>query len=648
MDSEQTSGVGPAGHIRAAVGDSAVNALPARAWRLAPELPLADLDAAAPDVTRLQTQVLANRGVTGAAAVRAFLAADWHATPPAPLGLDAAVERLRWAHARGERVVVYGDFDADGLTSCAVMLLALRRCGIAAEYYVPSRTDEGRGLNDAAVRRLAEHSTTLIVTTDCGTANVAEVRLAASLGMDVIVTDHHPPQGEIAPAYAVVNPRRPGCPSREKNLAGVGVAFRVAEALLAEMIDATAADMALSSFLELVALGTIGDVAPLTSENWALTHAGLARLNTQPRAGLRALAEVIGLQVGTITERDISFALAPRLNAAGRMGDPMLALRLLVTDDPAEGANLARELQRHNEERQRATDAMMAEARAQVKEQCPDPTAHDPAVIAAYGEGWPLGIIGLVAGRLAEEYRRPALVASVNGTECRGSIRGPEGTNLVETLAQRAEWFRHFGGHAQAAGFTIARADLQALIEHLRMAVESTRGLATPPNVMSRPVARDAVIESALIPDELAADAADTELPNADVDAIAAPLNGPADGTPELLVDCRLPLRSVTPETYGALRRIGPFGPGFPPPVFLAPRVRVARCWRSGPEGRNLRVALRDGASERVALWKGQGALQPLVRAIAFAEVVYTLDSFPRADGPAELIMRVLALRPIE
>jgi single-stranded-DNA-specific exonuclease len=645
MDSEHTSGVGPpAGRVRAAVGDSAGSALPARAWRLAPELPLADLDAAAPDVTRLQTQMLANRGVIGAAAVRAFLAADWHATPPALLGLDVAVERLRRAHAQGERVVVYGDFDADGLTSCAVMLLALRRCGIAAEYYVPSRTDEGRGLNDAAVRRLAAQGIALIVTTDCGTANVAEVRLAASLGMDVIVTDHHPPQGEIAPAHAVVNPRRPGCPSREKNLAGVGVAFRVAEALLAEMTDAAVAATALSSFVELVALGTIGDVAPLTSENWTLTHAGLARLNTQPRAGLRALAEVIGLRVGTITERDISFALAPRLNAAGRMGDPMLALRLLVTDDPAEGATLARELQRHNEERQRATDAMMAEARAQVLAQGADAPNGGPAVIAAYGEGWPLGIIGLVAGRLAEEFGRPALVASVNGSECRGSIRGPEGTNLVETLAQRAEWLRHFGGHAQAAGFTIARADLQALIEHLRVAVESARGVVSPAAVVSR----DTVIESALAPDELAADIGDTESPTADVDAPAAPLNGPAEGAPELLVDCRLPLRSVTPETYSALRRLGPFGPGFPPPVFLAPRVRVARCWRSGPEGRNLRVALRDGTSERVALWKGQGALQPMVRAIAFAEVVYTLDSFPRADGPAELIMRVLALRPIE
>jgi single-stranded-DNA-specific exonuclease len=621
-----------------------VVALPAATWELYPELPLAELDAAAPELTRLQVQVLANRGIRGADAARAFVGAEWISAPPYPLGLDAAVARLRQAGDRRERVVVFGDYDVDGMTSCAVMLTALQVAGIDAHPYLPVRADDGRGLNEAAVRALATESARLIVTTDCGTSNVAEVLLATSLGIDVIVTDHHPPQGEVAPALAVVNPRQPNCPSLDKNLAGVGVAFRVAAALLAGTpgIDHR---MVLAGLLDLVAVGTIGDLVTLTRENWTLVHAGLLGLNANPRPGLRALVERAGLAPGAITERDISFALAPRLNAAGRMGSPLLALQLLMTEDAAEARTLADRLEQLNEARQRATQAVMAEARAQALVQM---AAGAPAVLVVRGDGWPLGIIGLVAGRLAEEFDRPAIAISVQGAECRGSARSPTGINLVETLAQRADLFRRFGGHAQAAGFTLATDDLDTLVAHVRTAAQAARPAAAAPPFGIPPTGATAAdslagAEPDLLPDP---DLADDELsqvsPNSPAAEAAAP--GPA----ALHVDCRLPLRRALLETYTAIRALAPFGAGFPEPILLATRIRLVRCWRSGPEGRTLRLLLREGTVERSALWSRQGNLLPAVRDLDLVDVAYALDVVTRPGRAPEPLVRVLGLRRAE
>jgi single-stranded-DNA-specific exonuclease len=609
------------------------DALPAASWELYPELPLAALDAALPDLTRLQMQILANRGILGASAARAFVQSGWHALHPAPAGLDLAVARLRQAAASGERVVVFGDYDVDGITSCAVMLQALRTAGCDAHPYLPTRDDDGRGPSAAAVRSLASQGTRLLVTTDCGVSNVDEVRLATALGMDVLVTDHHPPQGALAPALAIVNPRQPGCPSPEKNLAGVGVAFRVAEALLANIPDPQR-DAALAALLDLVAVGTIGDVVPLTPENWRLARAGLHRLNRDPQAGLRALLVQVGLQPGFVVERDISFAIAPRLNAAGRMDNPMLALQLLLTNDPAVAADLARQLQTLNEKRQQATEMVMAQAREQVLTQVASGQA---GPVLARGEDWPLGIIGLVAGRLADEFGRPALVVSCGMQDCRGSVRGPEDSQLVAMLARRADLFRHFGGHAQAAGFTLPREKLDDLLSYLRTA-------DAPPlaeDVGETRATLVAAVESLALADEVAPlDATEEGIVAASAGMRVAP---------PLRVDCRLPLRRVLTETYAAMRALAPFGPGFAPPIFLAPHVRVVRCWRSGPEGRNLRLALREGSAERNALWSRQGALLPILRDIGVVDVVYTFDAFPpRPGAAAEYTLRILALRPAE
>jgi single-stranded-DNA-specific exonuclease len=613
-------------------GAAAAPAFPTFTWDLAPELPLAELDAAAPHLTRLQVQVLANRGVRGAAAARAFVESSWRASPPDPLGLDVALERLRQAQTRGERVVVFGDYDADGITSCAVMYLALRVAGCDVHAYLPARDDDGRGLNEAAVRELAGQGTRLIVTTDCGTANVAEVELATALGMDTIITDHHPPMGALPAALAVINPRQPDCPSTEKNLAGIGVAFRLAEALLTRAPEAPHVAL-LPHLLDLVAVGTIGDIVPLTRENWALAHAGMGQLNTAPRPGLRALAALAGLRLGFITERDISFAIAPRLNAAGRMGHPRLAFDLLVTEDPAEANALAGQLQQLNEERQRATESVMAEARAQVRDQMVAGVGA-PSILVARGAGWPLGIIGLAASRLVEEFGLPALVVSLQGAECRGSARAPVGFNLVAALAERADLFRRFGGHAQAAGFTLSTADLATLVAHLNAALQAQA--QTQANGRGLSMTPDLALDPDLPAEVLPPDAADVALA-AVVDTAPVPA--------ALHIDCRLPLKRVTPDTYASMRALRPFGPGFPEPVFVASRVRIVRCWRSGPDGRTLRLRLRDNSGERVALWSRNGHHELAVRALGLVDVAYTLSVFTRPDAAPEYEMRVVDLR---
>ena len=601
--------------------------LPLYAWEEAPELPLAQLDAAAPDLTRLQVQLLANRGIHDPAAAHAFLAASWEHEAPPLLGLEGAVARLLLAAERQERVAVFGDYDVDGLTSCAVMILALRAAGISAAPHLPTRADDGRGPSLAAIRALAEQGHTLLVTTDSGTTNVAEVRLAGSLGIDTIISDHHVPQGELAPALALVNPHQPGCPSPERHLVGVGVALRLAEALL----TATAPERAratLEALLDLAAIGTIADVASMSRENWRLVHAGLEHLNTRPRAGLRALAARAGLVLGAITERDISFALAPRLNAAGRMGDPLIALRLLLTEDAGEAERLAEQLQRLNEERQRVTDGLMTQARAQAAEQ----VRQGAALLVAMGDGWSLGVIGLVASRLAEEFARPAMVVSLNEPDCRGSLRAPVGFHLARALGQRAELLRHFGGHAQAAGFTVPRADLDTLLDHLRAAIAAqARDMGQMGGRSREP---DALIE----PD------ATSPLPVGERSE---------EGAAPLPIDCRLPLRRVTRESYDALRRLAPFGVGFAEPVFVAPRVRVARCWRSGPDGRTLRLALRgtrgdERSEQRGALWARQGAMLPAVRAFGSepVDVAYRLDLDTRPGVEPFCLMRVVDIRP--
>lgn len=605
----------------AASASSAVSESRLRPWladpavyRVAPALDLAELDAV-DGCSRLGVQLLHNRGVTGAAAIHALIDGDWWGDGIHLPDADAATARLMRARAADETVAVWGDYDCDGMTSCAVLTEALRTAGVRARPYVARREDDGRGLNAAGVDALAREGVRLIVTTDCGTANVREVELAARLGMDVIVTDHHPLHGEIARPLALVNPHRDGGDPEAGKLAGVGVALLLARDILEQVPGLRARD-AVEALLDLVAIGTVADVAALSRENWRLVRAGLGRLNASPRPGVRALLQNAGLLAGDVSVRDIAFALAPRLNACGRLGEPSLAVELLLCQQGARAAELAARAEALHQRRQGMTEDLCARARLLALERAGAPKLADlPDVLVAVDDGLPLGLIGLVAGRLCEDLGRAVFVVSRDGAECHGSGRAPSGYDLGALLAERAELLKRFGGHAQAAGFTIATERLPELLAHLESAgrADSAAGLGP----------------------EVAEVSDDHRRPP----SLPAPLP----------IDCKLPLRRLVPENVQAIRELDPYGAGFAEPAFLAPRVQIVAVWRSGRDGKTLRLRLREGDIERTAIWPKRGTLyDALVAEIPSRPVVDLVYAVGTSRRSVEPLIRVLALLPPE
>lgn len=405
--------------------------------------------------TRL-TELLAARGVVAVGELDAFFGPPEDGLHDPRLLPDAAVfaERIGRARATGERVVVFGDFDADGLTGLAIMTRALGRIGIAAIPYVPSRLDEGHGLSLLAVESARASRATLIVTVDCGSTSGAEIAIAAAAGIDVLVTDHHRVPAVLPPAVAVVNPHRADSTYPDRRLAGSGVAFKLAQLLLADEPGnpVPAADLA-----DLATIGTVADLAPIVGENRAIARIGLARLRQEPRPGIAALLARAGIAPADADLETISFAIAPRLNAAGRVGEALGAARLLLTDDTAEAATLAEGLETANRTRRDLMRQAVDEARAAVGAD-DGATGGGPhaegAAIVVRGD-WPVGIVGLVAARLAEELGRPAVVGANLGGVVRASCRSDGSLDLGATLEACADLFTRFGGHAGAAGFEL-------------------------------------------------------------------------------------------------------------------------------------------------------------------------------------------------
>jgi single-stranded-DNA-specific exonuclease len=386
--------------------------------------------------------LLAARGVTSGDELRRFLGDPASSlNDPARLP-DAALfrSRLGQARERGERVLVFGDFDADGITGLAILTLALRRLGIETIPYVPSRLEEGHGLSRAAVEAATAAGATVIVTVDTGTSSIDEVVLANAAGIDVLITDHHRVPPQLPPALAIVNPHRADAEYPDRRLAGSGVAFTLARLLLGEIALGLA---------DLAAIGTVADLAPVLGENRAIVQLGLARLRSGPRPGLAALLATAGIAAADIDLETLSFAIAPRLNAAGRVGEAFDAARLLLADDPAEAERLAALLEAANLTRRDLMKTAVAEART-------SPDAVDDAAATVVRGPWPVGIVGLVASRLAEERRRPAIVGADLGPVVRASCRSAGTLHLADTLAACSDLLIRHGGHAGAAGFEIA------------------------------------------------------------------------------------------------------------------------------------------------------------------------------------------------
>ena len=497
---------------------------------------------------RLLATLLAGRGLTEPDTVTRFLKPSLaQMNNPFDLkGMEAAVVRIGQAIEKKESIWIYGDYDVDGITATATLLLTLQELGCEAEYYIPHRLSEGYGLNAEAVEQLAHDGARLIVTVDCGITAVRESIRAGELGMDLIVTDHHEPGPELPRACAVINPKQDGCGYPFKGLSGVGVAFKLAHGILKRFHpDPDAAREFLKSLMDLVTLGTVADIVPLLGENRAMVSFGLERLRQSKRLGLMHLFENATLTPGQLNAGSISFIIAPRLNAAGRTEHAMFSVELLMTNDAGRARDLARQLEGFNDNRRDIEQGTVEEAVALL-----EPCATDPVIVVAQ-EGWHQGVLGIVASRLVGQCYRPAIVFGVEGDLARGSGRSVPGFDLLEALKHCHEHLSQFGGHKMAAGVELHAHNVDAF----RLAInEYAQG------VMDENLRRPLIM----------------------IDAEA----GPAD---------------LAPEVIGRLEELAPYGPENPKPIVSLenfklieePRVfrqKHLKLMCSGPDGRALPV----------------------------------------------------------
>ena len=400
----------------------------------------------------LLAAVLCRRGLREPEAALAFLDADETslADPMLLTDMDKAAARLRRAIETREKTAVYGDYDVDGITSSCMVTDYLRSKGVPCRLYIPDRMEEGYGVNAGAIEALRAEGVSLIVTVDCGVTTVEETAYAASLGVEMIVTDHHECREILPCAVAVVDPKRPDCAYPGAELAGVGVAFKLLCALEGDP------EAVLRRYADLVAIGTVADVMPLTGENRCIVRRGLEKFDADPRPGLRALAEQAKLGGRRLTATSIGFSISPRLNASGRLGRVGVATELLLTGDPRLAGEKAAELCDLNRERQNLELGIWQEALRRL-----GPAEQDAPIVLA-GEGWHQGVIGIAASRLTEAYNVPAVMISLEGDKGKGSCRSCGGFNLFDALSECAEHLEGFGGHALAAGLTIRRERIPA------------------------------------------------------------------------------------------------------------------------------------------------------------------------------------------
>lgn len=527
----------------------------AKRWDIAPAVSRRQLDRLS-HLHPLLVQILFNRGVTGPEEADAFLNSRTRFDDPFRMkGVQAAVTRIRAAIRDGEPIVVYGDFDADGVTSTALLVQALAGLGAQVGPYIPHRVDEGYGLHCDTLDKIAANGARLVITVDCGIRSPLEVAHGNGLGLDMIVTDHHSIQRTeddrdlLPPALAVINPKRQDESYPFRDFAGVGLAFKLAQALLlAEQRDpilSAPPDLAERDLLDLVALGTVADLAPLLGENRSLVQRGLAELNKPRRPGIQALLEEAKLAPGKIDATAIGFVLGPRINAAGRLAHANLSYDLLTAPDTLTARPLAEELAALNRERQNLTLEKFELARERIATERPDRYLYlvsDP--------DFPPGIVGLVAGRLAEELYRPALVAQVGDEETHGSARSILEFNITGALDDCRDLLVRHGGHAAAAGFAVRNENLEALRQRL--------------------------------------------------EAIAARELAGRELTPSLAVDAVVALGDLDRAIVEQLRQLEPCGYGNPQPSFASLGLEVVSARLVGSDGRHLKLAVRDHRTRAV------------------------------------------------
>ena len=507
-------------------------------------------------ISPIGARLLVQRGFRDVAAAQRFLhptLAELH-DPFALTDMSIAVERILRAIRTGERIAIHGDYDADGITSTVLLRRALEILGAKVVHYVPHRIKDGYGLAPETIERLSLEKVDVVVSADCGIRSVMAARCAREVGVDLIITDHHEPDEELPSALAVINPKRRDCSYPDKNLAGVGVALKLVQALG----ERSGRKNWLKGFLKIAAIGTLADVVPLVGENRIIAKAGLEELsNGQHAVGLQALLDVAGAKNRTVDSFLVSFGIAPRLNAAGRMATPEIAVQLLLAKgkaDETEALALAQQLDVENIKRRKEESDLFLSARRLV-EKNPDVGSHNALVVS--GEQWHRGVIGIVASRLVERFNKPTVVLSMDGDVSYGSGRSIPGFDLLSALEKCKSVFMKFGGHRQAAGLTMKTANITEF-----------RSMLTK------------YADEVLDPDDL---------------------------VPSLPIDGEMPFEQITSQVIEDLKLFEPFGSSNQKPVFAASEVAIS----DGPyllKEKHLRMSVKQsGRIFRAVAWRGAG-----------------------------------------
>ncbi len=528
-------------------------------------------------------------------AVRSLSMEDLDASPrnlhPPELlkDLERGVERLAVAIRQGEKIVVFGDYDADGVTSTALMLDFLQRAGACCDYLLPDRHADGYGMKPAGVRKAMDKGASLLVTVDNGIAASEAIELAGAQRIDVIVADHHRQLGELPPAHSIINPNRRDCNYPFKGLAGVGVTFKLVQALSRLFIPDRDRRRYLNDLLDLVALGTVADMAPVLGENRVLIRRGSEVLEGTRRPGLRQLKAIARCAGKPVSTEAIGFRLGPRINVAGRLASPDLALKLLRTSEDGEAAKLADELNTLNNKRQKLQSEGLKDARTLVS---PDDLEQD-RILILLGEDWHLGIVGLLAGKLADKYSRPVAVctdARGDGTYT-GSARSIPAYDISAAINACAEHLIVYGGHRQAAGFSMRAEAFEAFSIALR-------------------------------------DHANAHISDSDLH-------------PRLQIDLMLRPDDIGRQTLEALAPLEPFGSGHQAPIFGARNCEVVSCSRIGRQGTHLKLELKVGGKSHNALWWNQGEIAAQVRPGQLVSAAFELqeDSYA-GNGAVQMVLR--------
>jgi single-stranded-DNA-specific exonuclease len=531
--------------------------------------------AAALNLAPIVARLLCQRGYSDPEQAARFLnpSLDHLHDPMMLADMPVAVERILAAIERKERIAIHGDYDVDGVTSTVILRRALELLGADVVHFIPERLKDGYGLQPAALERLHADGIALVISVDCGIRGAEAARRAKELGLDLIITDHHEPDTELPDAVAVINPKRHDCVYPDKNLAGVGVALKLVQALCRR----SGRDSWLPGFLKVAAIGTLADVVPLVGENRVIAKLGLDLLSRGPhKVGLRSLLEIAGLTGKTIDSYHISFLVAPRVNAAGRMSTPDIATRLLLASDEAMGEEvraLALQLDGENVRRQEEEAEILAAAKKIVQT---DPDIGARTVLVVAGESWHRGVIGIVASKLVDAFHRPAIVLSIEDGVAHGSCRSVPHFDMLGALERCAPLFIRFGGHKQAAGLTMGA----SRVSELRLAVNE-------------------VADETLGPEEL---------------------------MPRLRIDGDLTFRGITGGVAAGVAALAPFGAGNPRPVFSARRVEIV----DGPrklKDRHLKMALRqDGRIFRAVAWRAAERHDYITEHKAALDVAFSLE----------------------